>query len=90
MKIAIDKKKVIDSVISLTARAGKGADIYDGIAATEDNTPVLEQYLSTAVTEAEGELRKRLKGSSLSDVSSNTEIVMEIKDYVRADRRYST
>ena len=64
MKTSINKPEIFKYVIALTARAGKAGGNYPDIAATEDNEAVLDLYLTAAVNEAEGELRRKIKDSN--------------------------
>lgn len=58
----------------------KAGGNYPDIAATEDNEAVLDLYLTAAVNEAEGELRRKIKDSNdINMTSSGNEIIIEFK-----------
>ncbi|MCM1611695.1 hypothetical protein, partial [Phocaeicola vulgatus] len=86
MKTSINKPEIFKYVIALTARAGKAGGNYPDIAATEDNEAVLDLYLTAAVNEAEGELRRKIKDSNdINMTSSGNEIIIEFKNFIRMD-----
>ena len=64
MEIKIIKKNIYDYAMALTARAGAASDAYSQIAITRDNYPMLDVYLSEAILQAEGSLRKKLSNSN--------------------------
>lgn len=67
MIITIEKNNVYDYALALTARAGSASGSYETVAITKDNYPMLDVYLSEALTGAEKVLRKDLTQSN--DVS---------------------
>ncbi len=86
MKTSINKPEIFKYAIALTARAGKAGGNYPDIAATEDNEGVLDLYLTAAVNEAEGELRRKIKDSNdINMTSSGNEIIIEFKNFIRMD-----
>ena len=90
MKTSINKPEIFKYVIALTARAGKAGGNYPDIAATEDNEAVLDLYLTAAVNEAEGELRRKIKDSNdINMSSSGNEIIIEFKNFIRMDEGLS-
>lgn len=71
--------------MQLTALAGRNRGNIAAIAATEDNLPALGIFLAEAVTEAENELRRHIaKSSQFSLYATETSIVVEIRDLLRA------
>lgn len=86
MTVTIAKNSIYQGVISLTARIGITGDTYQNIAATEDNEAMLNLYLTSAVSEIEGELLNRMKQShTLQLRDENKTIIIEIEDKVRMD-----
>lgn len=85
MRIETDKQQVYNNVMQLTATAGRNRGSIAAIAATEDNLPALGIFLAEAVTEAENELRRHIaKSSQFSLYATETSVVVEIKDLLRA------
>lgn len=85
MRIETDKQQVYNNVMQLTATAGRNRGNIAAIAATEDNLPALGIFLAEAVTEAENELRRHIaKSSQFSLYATETSVVVEIKDLLRA------
>lgn len=85
MRIETDKQQVYNNVMQLTATAGRNRGNITAIAATEDNLPALGIFLAEAVTEAENELRRHIaKSSQFSLYATETSVVVEIKDLLRA------
>lgn len=81
MNITIKTRNIYDYALSLTANAGKNHPEYTTIAITEDNYPMLDVYLSSAVSYAEGELRRILSGSNGFDLKVTEEkLTIQIKD----------
>lgn len=86
MDITITKKNIYDYVLALTARAGKALGVYEQIAVTEDNYPMLDVYLSSAIVFAEGTLRRKLDGSNSFDLKADTDsITITVRDQMRLD-----
>jgi hypothetical protein len=86
MQIEIIVKDVYTCAIALTSIAGKGADNYPLVAATEDNQEILQLYLSQAVSEAEGALREHLSASRTFSLTLTASVItLELKDHLRAD-----
>jgi hypothetical protein len=86
MRITCNTSDVYTAVIALTAILGKGTDSYDRVAATEDNREMLSLYLSAAVSEAEGELRRKLSSSHKPTLRFTDAVVeLELEDRLRFD-----
>ena len=86
MEIKIIKEKVYDYASALTARAGSVSDAYSQITITKDNYPMLDVYLSEAVSQAENGLRKKLLSSNRIDMRINEDaVVINTKEQHMAD-----
>lgn len=86
MNITITTKKVYDYALALTARAGKPSEDYGNVALTEDNYPMLDVYLSSAVNHAEGVLRRSLSLSNGFDLKvTEDSILFSIRESTRRD-----
>lgn len=86
MTIKIDTNNVYSYAMALTARAGKNSEDYGNVAITEDNYPMLGVYLSSAVANAEGELRKKLSGSNRLDLKiTEKSVEIALKEQTRTD-----
>lgn len=71
MEIIIDKNKIYEYAMALTAQVGKSTGLYDSVAITRDNYPMLDVYLSQALTHVEGYLIKHLKSSQLFNIKAD-------------------
>ena len=72
--------------MALTARAARQSEDYASVAISEDNFPMLDVYLSSAVANAEGELRKKLSGSNGLDLKiSGTSVDISLREQTRQD-----
>ena len=86
MEIKINKTSIYDYALALTARAGAATDAYAQIAITKDNYPMLDVYLSEAVTQAEGALRKKLLDSNAVNMLINdNEVSIQTKEQHMGD-----
>jgi hypothetical protein len=86
MEISITKNNVYQYAMALTARAATATGAYMQTAITEDNYPMLDVYLSEAVSTAEGELRKKLSGSHSVDMNLEEDtLVILTKEQWRAE-----
>lgn len=84
MRIEIDKTRVYNNIMQLTAIAGRNRQNMEAIAVTEDNLPAMGIYIAEAVTEAENELRRHISKSADFTLYENTDtVVLEIKDLLR-------
>lgn len=86
MEISINKQNVYKYAMALTARVGKGVEAYANVSITEDNYPLLDVYLTSAITDVENKMRRRLKDSNLMDViipEGSDDIIIRIKDELR-------
>lgn len=86
MIITIEKNNVYDYALALTARAGSASGSYETVAITKDNYPMLDVYLSEALTGAEKVLRKDLTQSN--DVSltvKGEQVTISIKEQRMGD-----
>lgn len=86
MNITINTISIYDYALALTARAGSTSESYEDVALTEDNYPMLDVYLSSGVSHAEGELRRKLADSNSFDLKVTEENVgIVLDDAVRRD-----
>jgi hypothetical protein len=86
MEIKINKNNIYDYALSLTARAGSGSDEYAHVAITKDNYPMLEVYLSEAITQAESVLRKKLSNSHFVDMRlQGDDVILKTREQYQAD-----
>ena len=86
MEIKIVKNNIYDYALALTARAGAATDAYAQIAITKDNYPMLDVYLSEAVTQAESVLRKKLTDSNAVDMRiDDAQVIIQTKEQHMGD-----
>lgn len=86
MEILIDKTKVYEYAMALTARAGTATESYEKVAITKDNYPLLDVFLSEALVNAEAEFRKKLFSThDLNMLVQENEIRLNFKDDLRVD-----
>ena len=57
MEIVINKNKTYEYAMALTAHTGKSIGQYESVAITKDNYPLLDTYMSSAITSVEAVLR---------------------------------
>lgn len=85
MNIAIQKEQVYQGVMTLTATIGRNRQNMQAIAVSPDNLSALGIYLAEGVTEAENELRRHLKDSTLFSFYLDTDsIQLAIDDKLRS------
>ena len=86
MEIKINKNNIYDYALALTARAASASGEYAQVAITKDNYAMLDVYLSEAVTQAEGEIRKKLASSHAIDMRlEGDEVTIDTKEQHQAD-----
>lgn len=86
MIITIEKNNVYDYALALTARAGSASGSYETVAITKDNYPMLDVYLSEALTGAEKVLRKDLAQSNDVNLTVKGEqVTISIKEQRMGD-----
>lgn len=86
MEIRIIKNNIYDYALALTTRAGSASVEYNQQAITKDNYPMLEVYLSEAITQAESAIRKKLANSHAVDMRLKGDVVtIETKEQHQAD-----
>lgn len=76
MNLTITKNHVYDYAAVLAGRAGAAQDNYAATALTEDNYPVLDAYLASAVAHAETELRRKIGNSHSFDLKVEEKAVV--------------
>lgn len=87
MEITIEKNKVYDFAMALTARIGTASDNYLQVAITKDNYPMLDVYLSEAIVGAESFLRKKLAGSNnINMLPEEEEVKIRFKEDLNVDK----
>lgn len=81
MEIRITTKNIYDYALALTAQIAKRADVYAGVAITEDNYPLLDVYMTGGVHIAETRMRKLLGWSNEFDLKcEESTVVFTLKD----------
>lgn len=86
MEITVEKNKVYDFAMALTARIGAASDNYLQVAITKDNYPMLDVYLSEAIVGAESFLRKKLAGSNnVNMLPEEEEVKIRFKEDLNVD-----
>lgn len=84
MEIIVDRSKVYDYAMSLTAQAGKSAGMTETVSITPDNFPMLDVYMSHAVASIESVFKHHLGASNLFDIRSEQEsLTITLKDRIR-------
>ena len=91
MEITVEKNKVYDFAMALTARIGAASDNYLQVAITKDNYPMLDVYLSEAIVGAESFLRKKLAGSNnINMLPEEEEVKIRFKEDLNVDESVHT
>ena len=75
MEIIVEKNSIYDYALSLTAKVASGSDVYDRVAITPDNYPMLDTYLSMSVARAESAFKMYLSASNLANMYISGESV---------------
>lgn len=87
MEISIAKTDVYDFARALTSRAGAVSDRYEQIAITEDNYPMLDIYLSSAINHAESGFKKKLDSSTDLNLTYNQDSLSIVLSYTARIRK---
>lgn len=86
MEIKINKNNIYDYALALTARAASASGEYAQVAITKDNYPMLDVYLSEAIVQAEGSIRKKLASGHSIDMRLEGDVVtIDTKEQHQAD-----
>ena len=84
MEIVIDKNKAYEYAMALTAHTGKSIGQYESVAIAKDNYPLLDTYMSSAITSVEAVLRRHLDDSNSFDIKSDEDSYkITLKDKIR-------
>lgn len=85
MEIIVEKNSIYDYALSLTAKVASGSDVYDRVAITPDNYPMLDTYLSMSVARAESAFKMYLSASNLANMYiSGESIRILLKEQTKA------